>query len=90
MFLNHSGGRARLGLVLLFACVFAVGAQAQVSGAIYTSLKDGELVNGNNYDSKADVYLNGGPPPSAPCSASGLPDGEYYFQVTDPSGAVLL
>jgi hypothetical protein len=48
------------------------------------------LVNGNVYESKEEVYLNGGPPPNAPCSAAGLPDGEYYFQVTDPSGSVLL
>ena len=28
--------------------------------------------------------------PNAPCSAAGLPAGNYYFQVTDPSGKVLL
>ncbi len=47
-------------------------------------------MNGNVYDSKEEVYLNGGPPPNAPCTAAGLPDGDYYFQVTDPSGSVLL
>jgi hypothetical protein len=61
-----------------------------LTGAIYTTKGDGSLVNGNVYDSKDQVYLNGGPPPNAPCSAAGLPDGEYYFQVTDPSGTVLL
>lgn len=55
MFLNQSGGRARLGLMLLFACVFAISAHAQISGAIYTSLKYGQLVNGNNYESKGAV-----------------------------------
>ena len=35
-------------------------------------------------------YLNGGPRPNAPCDSAGLPDGDYYFQVTDPSGKVLL
>jgi len=32
----------------------------------------------------------GGPGPHAPAKAAGLPDGDYYFQVTDPSGAQLL
>jgi hypothetical protein len=68
----------------------AAPALAQLSGAIFTSDGFGVLVDGNVYDSKDDVYLNGGPPPKAPCSAAGLPDGDYYFQVTDPSGAVLL
>jgi hypothetical protein len=35
-------------------------------------------------------YLDGGPRPNAPCDAAGLPAGDYYFQVTDPSGKVLL
>jgi hypothetical protein len=53
------------------------------------------FVNANVYDSEDgysadDVYLNGGPRPNAPCTAAGLPDGDYYFQVTDPSGSVLL
>jgi hypothetical protein len=33
-------------------------------------------------------HLTGGP--RLHCDAPGLPDGEYYFQVTDPSGAKLL
>jgi len=68
----------------------ASGGSGSLTGAIYTTKGDGSLVNGNVYDSKEEVYLNGGPPPNAPCSAAGLPDGEYYFQVTDPSGTVLL
>jgi hypothetical protein len=44
----------------------------------------------NLYELKADVYLNGGPPPNAPCTAAGLPNGIYYVQVTDPSGGTLL
>jgi hypothetical protein len=67
----------------------AVMAQ-QVSGAIFTTDANSTFVNGNVYDSKEDVYLNGGPRPNAPCTAAGLPDGDYYFQVTDPSGSVLL
>lgn len=61
-----------------------------VSGAIFTTTFDGSVVNGNLYDSKCRVYLDGGPGPNAPAKAAGLPDGDYYFQVTDPSGSQLL
>ena len=63
---------------------------APVTGAIFTTTSDGPTVNGNVYDAKEDVYLSGGPQPNAPCSAAGLPNGDYYFQVTDPSGGTLL
>lgn len=36
------------------------------------------------------MYLDGGPGPGAPQGAAGLDDGVYFFQVTDPSGKVLL
>jgi hypothetical protein len=39
------------------------------------------------YASKGDVYLNGDP---AHPGAASLPDGSYYVQVTDPSGACIL
>lgn len=59
-----------------------------VSGAIYTTDKGATIVNGNvQYGFATDVYVSGGPQNT---KASGLPDGTYYFQVTDPSGAVLL
>jgi hypothetical protein len=76
-------------LVLLFGVWVAI-ADAQVRGAIFTTLYDGSAVNHNIYSAKEDVYLNGGPRPNAPCTAAGLPDGDYYFQVTNPSGSVLL
>ena len=59
-------------------------------GAIFTTLADGSVVNGNIFDDKCDVYLDGGPGINAPAGAASLPDGDYYFQVTDPSGKVLL
>jgi hypothetical protein len=62
----------------------------KVTGAIFTTNALSEYVNANVYDYADDVYLNGGPRPNAPCSAAGLPDGDYYFQVTDPSGSTLL
>jgi len=81
------GGIAALALSLATSSAMA----AQVTGAIFTTLPDGSAVNHNIYDNKEDVYLNGGPvSPKAPCTAAGLPDGVYYFQVTDPSGRWLL
>lgn len=62
----------------------------QISGAIFTTDGSGVPVNLNIYDSKEDVYLNGGPGINAPDGAAGLPDGTYSFQVTEPSGKVLL
>jgi hypothetical protein len=72
---------------------------AQLSGAIFTTNCiefssqtecQSTFVNGNVYDSIEDVFLNGGPRPNARCDAAGLPNGIYYFQVTDPSGSTLL
>jgi hypothetical protein len=60
------------------------------SGAIFTTVVDGTEVNFNHYAAKEDVYLDGGPGPGAPQHAAGLDDGTYVFQVTDPSGKVLL
>jgi hypothetical protein len=62
-----------------------------LSGAIFTTTEDGSVVNENvHYQKKEDVYLDGGPGPNAPSKAAGLPAGDYYFQVTDPSGKDLL
>jgi hypothetical protein len=69
----------------------AATAGAQVSGAIHTTTPDGTIVNENvHYQNKADVFLTGGPGLNAPPAAAGLPPGEYYFQITDPSGKKLL
>ena len=76
---------------LTFLIMTSAAMAAQVTGAIFTTLIDGSAVDHNIYDAKEDVYLNGGPnSPKAPCTAAGLPDGDYYFQVTDPSGKILL
>ena len=77
-------------LLLMLVCLAVAGARpaaAQFSGAIHTTVPDGTTVNGNLYPSKGQVYFTGGP---QNLKANGLPDGRYYFQVTDPSGAVLL
>ena len=61
-----------------------------LSGAIFTSDENGEPVNENIYEHKEDVYLDGGPGEGPPPGAAALPEGDYYFQVTDPSGMTLL
>ncbi|MBI5500116.1 MAG: hypothetical protein HY907_07715 [Deltaproteobacteria bacterium] len=64
---------------------------APLRGAIFTTTWDGRYVNRNvDFDSRWDVYLDGGPGPLAPSGAAALPEGDYYFQVTDPAGKVLL
>jgi len=97
--------RARwFGLASLVAAVVAIAftvgfalhsvrdtSAAPLAGAIFTTTPDGGIVNENvHYEDKRDVYLDGGPGPNAPQTAAGLPDGDYYLQVTDPSGKVLL
>jgi hypothetical protein len=57
-------------------------------GAVYTTDKTGTIVNANtNFGLSTDVYFSGGP---QNLTATGLPNGTYYFQVTDPSGKTLL
>jgi hypothetical protein len=76
--------------VMTMMIVIAVQA-APLSGAIFTTTPNGGIVNENvRYNAKIEVYLDGGPGPNAPQTAAGLPDGDYVFQVTDPSGKVLL
>lgn len=83
-------------IIVVAATLWAAPATAapppgsQLSGAIFTSDVSGVPVNLNIYDAKEDVYLNGGPGINAPDDAAGLPAGTYSFQVTDPSGKVLL
>src|SRR2546426_5307259 len=86
-FFKYACGLGMAGIVLL-AC--GIPAYAQLSGAIFTTTANGGAVNFNIYPSKDAVYLSGGPPPNAPPTAAGLPDGTYVFQVTDPSGKTLL
>ena len=85
--------RLAAGALLGAALVVASGsATAALSGAIFTTEVDetGECtgVNINHYDSKLDVYLDGGPAHIG--DGTQLPDGSYYVQVTDPSGANVL
>lgn len=78
-----------------YTCVLAIAVMiltagiasaAPVSGAIFTTESTCNGTNLNIYESKGDVYLDGGP---AHPHAAGLPDGSYYIQVTEPDGALL-
>ena len=89
--------RKSVGAMIATLLLVAAGTNAVaggLSGAIFTTDVTGLFVNGNVYDHADEVYLNGGPKPNAPCTAAGLPSdpggSNYYFQVTDPSGKVLL
>jgi cysteine-rich repeat protein len=63
---------------------------AALTGGIFTTDRDGNRVNQNIFEHKEDVYLDGGPGDGAPPGSGTLPEGDYYFQVTDPSGHTLL
>jgi HYR domain/SdrD B-like domain len=76
-----------LALTVPFLTATLSASADQFSGAIYTSTATGTTVNQNVYDDRCNVYLNGGPQNQ---NGNGLPDGTYYFEVTDPSGATLL
>jgi hypothetical protein len=66
--------------------VFTSVALAQLSGAIFTTDVNCNGTDLNIYASKSDVYVDGGP---AHTGAAGLPQGEYYVQVTEPNGTLL-
>lgn len=84
--INDKNKRRFLPSAACLAMAFGVIGAAN-AGAIQTTTKDGTAVNWNIYPTRADVYLNGG---AQNLNASGLADGTYYFQVTDPSGKTLL
>jgi hypothetical protein len=67
--------------------IHQVDAAPGSSGAIFTTDESGTALNWKIYPHSTDVYLNGGPDNR---TAAGLPDGNYYFQVTDPGGDELL
>jgi hypothetical protein len=85
--------KSRLVLVafaaLVATAIIALPALAvpPLPGAIFTTDIGCQGTNLNIYADKGDVYLDGGPTHPG---AAGLPDGNYYVQVTDPSGATVL
>ena len=76
-----------IALVAILAISTTIKADPPLPGAIFTTDSNCSGVDLNIYANKGDVYLDGGP--SHPGAAS-LPPGNYYVQVTDPSGACVL
>lgn len=74
-----------LAAAAMLTCL-AGGVHAQVHGAVFTT-DIGGSTNINLYDSKLDVYVNGGP---RKLGSAGLPLGFYHIQVTSPNGADVL
>lgn len=66
--------------LLLGAVTLAPGTALAASPATFTTDVDGVKVNANHYQSKCDVYLDGGP------SGAQLAAGTYVFFVLAPSG----
>src|SRR5690349_4231055 len=79
--------RVWIAYVAVLALCTALRADPPVPGAIFTTDSTCTGVDLNIYDSKDDVYIDGGP---AHPGAAGLPDGSYCVQVTDPSGQTVL
>src|SRR5579864_2247237 len=75
-------------LVLAAFSLVSTVCAGTISGAVYTTNSAGTAVNWNIYATNTDVYISGGPQNMT--SAGISPDGLYYFQVTDPSGKILL
>ncbi|MHC5211877.1 MAG: hypothetical protein ACYTG2_14245 [Planctomycetota bacterium] len=86
-------GIGRIALAALFSLGLATTARGQcpqggLSGSVDTCTEDGGQPAGSAFDQPCDVYLCAKPAGGGP--SSGLPAGEYVFQITDPSGATLL
>jgi hypothetical protein len=84
--LQFRSGFAALALAASSGLMLSSPAQAQVSGAIFTTDAGCTGVDLNIYTAKGDVYLNGGP---THLGAASLPDGSYYVKVTAPDGTLL-
>src|SRR5215471_12464390 len=85
---QHARTCAQIVVVLAVTLMLAGMATAQVNGALFTTTSTGTVVDGNIYNAKTDVYITGGPQNEKDPGL--VPDGNYYFMVTDPDGKVLL
>lgn len=91
----HSLPRKVLATVAPAVVVLGLGAAIAAqgnSGHVFVTTSTGVAPAEGLFQSAQAPYLNAGPRGNAKCSSSsgGLDDGDYYFQVTDPSGRVLL
>jgi len=72
---------------LVLSAVFSgIAGAMPVSGALFTTDRACRGANINIFAVEEDVYLDGG---AGYPGGTGLPDGQYYVQVTDPAGALL-
>ncbi|MFL5707475.1 MAG: hypothetical protein ACJ77Y_00615 [Chloroflexota bacterium] len=94
--------RSRSGVVLLAVALFVLSVLLQYAGAmapqralgaedcdafaIFTTDPAGNTNNQNHYDSKPEVYLNGGPESAGSLSAGTV----LYYQVQEPDGTPLM
>ncbi len=83
----RSVNRIQIVRAIVVGCALLVASTSAMafSGAVYTTKEGCTRVNHNIYDSKADVYLSGGPGPGT----GDIESGNYYVQVTTPDGTVL-
>src|SRR4051794_30779346 len=94
--------RSRSGVVLLAVALFVLSVLLQYAGAIapqralgaedcdafaiFTTDPAGNTNNQNHYDSKPEVYLNGGPDSAGSLTAGTV----LYYQVQEPDGTPLM
>jgi hypothetical protein len=76
--------------VLLALASSSSAAFAAADGAVFTTNRLGAPVAANQFARATAVHLAMAPALGENCGGQGLADGPYYFQVTDPSGLVLL
>lgn len=79
---------ARPLLALLALIPFASSSLAQTGGSAFVLDRYGLHRDGNSFERLDAVCFSAGRGPA--CVGPGLTDGDYYFQITDPAGAVLL
>lgn len=77
---------ARFTLFAGFVSLVSALKAEPLPGAVFTTDSTCTGVDLNIYNTKKDVYLDGGP---AKAGAAGLPDGDYYVKVTAPDGTLL-
>ena len=70
--------RAALSLLIVSGLYANAASATAISGAIFTTDQTGTVVDGNNYNAKADVYLDGGPNNAPGCNGGALENGDYY------------
>ncbi len=81
--------RFSLGVLLALASISS-STPASAQGSVFTTNQIGAPATANQFARATAVHLAVGPTRGESCTGEGLEDGLYYFQVTDPSGLVLL